>query len=137
VGRQGDYYNTVVRVETSLHPVELLHTLLAIEASLGRVRNRPRGPRGESFPGWEARNIDIDLLLYENVVYHDDALTIPHPRLHERRFVVEPLAEIAGELLHPVQGITIDSIARTLAEPAPEGDIIRVFGPEWALRDSG
>ncbi len=95
--RQPDYLNTAVQITTDRSPAALLAACLDVERRIGRVR---------SIPG-QARIIDIDLLLFEGVVQNDKDLTLPHPRLHERRFVLEPLSEIAAEVVHPVQGQTI------------------------------
>jgi len=81
-----------VACETRLFPLQLLTALLRIEREIGRVRRLPRGPRV----------IDIDILLVGSAVIDTPQLTIPHPRMLERRFVLEPLLEIAPELLHPV-----------------------------------
>ncbi|MBV8707848.1 MAG: 2-amino-4-hydroxy-6-hydroxymethyldihydropteridine diphosphokinase [Acidobacteriaceae bacterium] len=94
VARQPWFLNIVVRCETQLFPVQLLKVLQRIERELGRVRAGAvrRGPRV----------IDIDILLYGNAVIDTPQLTVPHPRMTERRFVLEPLLEIAPELRHPV-----------------------------------
>jgi 2-amino-4-hydroxy-6-hydroxymethyldihydropteridine diphosphokinase len=86
------FLNSVVGVESKLPPEELLATCLQIEERLGRVRETPLGPR----------TIDIDLLLYGSEVRLSPFLTLPHPRLHARRFVLVPLAEIAPDVRHPV-----------------------------------
>ena len=84
----GDYLNAVARLRTTLAPRELLHALQAIEAAAGRERPYPNAPRG----------LDLDLLLYADRVFQGDELTLPHPRLHERAFVVVPLLEVAPDL---------------------------------------
>ncbi|MGD2109043.1 MAG: 2-amino-4-hydroxy-6-hydroxymethyldihydropteridine diphosphokinase [Phycisphaerae bacterium] len=86
---QGHYLNSAVRVKTSLTPHELLDVVQSVESSLGRTR-------GER---WAARTIDIDILLYDNLTINDDRLTVPHPRLHERDFVCDPLGELSGEIV--------------------------------------
>jgi 2-amino-4-hydroxy-6-hydroxymethyldihydropteridine diphosphokinase len=96
------FVNCAVQVRTNLPALELLHVLQAIEQRLGRVRTIPRGPR----------MIDIDILFHGGLVIDTPELTIPHPRLESRRFVLEPLAEIAPELRHPATG---RSIAEMLA----------------------
>jgi 2-amino-4-hydroxy-6-hydroxymethyldihydropteridine diphosphokinase len=86
--------NAVAQLETELPPDRLMETLLAIERDLGRDRAAtvPKGPR----------TIDLDLLLYDDRIIDTPGLTVPHPAMHERRFVLEPLAEIAPNVLHPV-----------------------------------
>jgi 2-amino-4-hydroxy-6-hydroxymethyldihydropteridine diphosphokinase len=92
---QPRFVNAVALVGTDLAPRALLDRLLGIECDLGRTRDGPRfGPR----------TIDLDLLLYDDLVLDEPGLTIPHPRMHERRFVLEPLAEIAPGLVVPGHG---------------------------------
>ncbi|HXE04419.1 MAG TPA: 2-amino-4-hydroxy-6-hydroxymethyldihydropteridine diphosphokinase [Bryobacteraceae bacterium] len=86
------FLNLVVETETSLLPRQLLSTIRRIEKNLGRKRVIAKGPR----------TIDIDILLFGRFVVDTPELQIPHPRLHERRFVLEPLAELAPELRHPI-----------------------------------
>jgi 2-amino-4-hydroxy-6-hydroxymethyldihydropteridine diphosphokinase len=88
-----DFLNMVVKIETELGPYVLLEKILAIESLMGRVR----GPEHFS-----SRIIDIDILLYDNIIIDEENLKIPHPLLQERRFVLVPLCEIAAELMHPV-----------------------------------
>lgn len=86
---QPDFINAVAKVETQLPPVALLRQLLAVEASFGRERPFPNAPR----------ILDLDLLLYGDVRMQTQELTLPHPRMHERGFVLLPLAEIAPDLV--------------------------------------
>lgn len=95
------FLNTVIRVRTTLDPKTLLETCLTLEARQGRLRSTPNAPR----------SIDIDLLFFDNLVSDDPALILPHPRLHERCFVLEPLRDLAPELIHPVHGETIAALA--------------------------
>ena len=88
---QPQFLNGACEVRTSLAPLELLHTLLDIEQEMGRVRLRH----------WGERNIDLDLLLYEDVVMNTPELKLPHPDMQNRDFVLLPLAEIAPALIHP------------------------------------
>ncbi len=118
---QGPYLNTCIRVETTMSPTELMDAAKAIEESLGRVRQQRWGPRV----------IDIDLLLIGGLVLNDGRLSVPHPRLHERRFVLEPLAEIAGDILHPVLRIKIADLAeRCRADPGHNVALFASAG-EW------
>lgn len=94
---QPAFVNAVLAVATELEPLELLRKLLAIELEMGRVRKRH----------WGERNIDLDLLLYEDVVMTSKELTLPHPDMQNRAFVLVPLAEIAPEVVHPVLQKTI------------------------------
>ena len=89
---QGWFLNLVLEVETSLDPLSLLDHLLSIEDQLGRKREEKWGPR----------SIDVDILLYNNQVVDSERLTIPHPRMHKRKFVLILLAQIAPQLLHPL-----------------------------------
>lgn len=91
------FVNCVAEVGTDLMPLRLLKTLQAVERTLGRRPGIPKSPRP----------IDIDILLYENVVVRSRALTIPHARLSERRFVLVPLRELAAHLRHPVTQRTV------------------------------
>jgi 2-amino-4-hydroxy-6-hydroxymethyldihydropteridine diphosphokinase len=91
------FVNCVAEVGTDLMPLRLLKTLQAVERALGRRPGIPKGPRP----------IDIDILLYENVIVRSAALTIPHARLSERRFVLVPLRELAAHLRHPVTQRTV------------------------------
>ena len=94
---QSWFVNCVVEVATDLMPMQLLKTLKGLERALGRRPGVSKGPRA----------IDIDILLYENVVVRSSALTIPHERLAERRFVLVPLGELASHVRHPVTQRTV------------------------------
>ena len=98
---QGDFLNAAALVETELRPRELLAALKAVERALGR---RPGGPR------WGPREVDLDLLLYDALVVDEPDLQVPHPRMHERRFVLEPAAEVAPSMRHPTLGRTVQEL---------------------------
>ncbi len=103
---QGKYLNAVIEVNTSLTPHELLAATSKIEKHLGRDRaNEPR---------WGARTCDLDILFYDDKVLDTPDLIVPHPRLHERRFVLEPLAQIAPNFRHPVLGWTVKELLARL-----------------------
>ena len=100
---QPPFLNGAARLETELPARELLTVLLDVERELGRDRSGPRfGPR----------TIDLDLLLYDELELDEDGLSVPHPRLHERRFVLEPLAELAAGLLIPGRGLVSNLLSR-------------------------
>jgi 2-amino-4-hydroxy-6-hydroxymethyldihydropteridine diphosphokinase len=106
---QPRFLNMAVEVETDLTPQELLAAIQKIETEMGRQRTIPKGPR----------TIDIDILFYANQVIATPALEIPHPRLTERNFVLDPLQEIAPDLRHPVTGKTVRELRAALQPPAP------------------
>ena len=104
------FLNCVAEVETDLTPQELMHTLLEIERSMGRLRITPKGPR----------IIDMDILFFGSAIVRQTGLEIPHPRMAERRFVLVPFAEIAPGAVHPLLKKTI---AEMLAETPDENEV--------------
>jgi 2-amino-4-hydroxy-6-hydroxymethyldihydropteridine diphosphokinase len=100
---QASFLNQVLVIETSLHPELLMQTLLSIENEMGRVREEKMGPR----------TIDIDILFYDDLIHNSNDLIIPHPLLHLRRFVLQPLSEINPSKKHP---LLQQSIAQLLAD---------------------
>jgi len=105
------FLNCAVALKTKKMPKQLMAALLGIEQAMGRRRIQKKGPR----------TIDIDMVLFGNAVVETRDLAIPHPAMHERRFVLEPLAEIAPEVRHPVLRRTI----RELRDALPEGQAVR------------
>jgi len=97
---QPPFFNQALQVETALSATELMQQLLIIELSLGRERLLPLGPR----------SIDLDIIYFNNEIIHNDIVSIPHPRMEQRNFVLIPLNEIAPTFLHPVLHISTSSL---------------------------
>lgn len=114
---QPAFLNVVVSGETELGPASLLAATQAIERALGRVRGRRFGPRA----------IDLDILFYGDAVVDTPDLVVPHPRIPERRFVLQPLNDIAPDWRHPVTGQTV---AEMLASLPPDDDVKRLEAPD-------
>lgn len=95
---ENDFLNMVVLAESAFTPSELLKKIISIESMLGRERNQDR---------YSSRIIDIDILLYDDLIINENGLKIPHPLMHERRFVLVPLNELDPDLIHPVKGKSI------------------------------
>lgn len=94
------YANCVVELSTAKTPSQLLKDLLLIEYGMGRIRRKR----------WEARIVDLDILLFGQKIIESDNLIVPHPLLHKRQFVLEPLDQLAPDLLHPVLKLTINQL---------------------------
>lgn len=105
------FLNCAVAVDTERMPEQVLESVLALEQKMGRRRERKKGPR----------NIDIDILLFGDLIVHAKGLTIPHPAMEERRFVLEPLAEIAPDIEHPVLRKTVQELLNAF----PRGQVVR------------
>ena len=115
---QPSFLNAVLALDTMLVPVDLLRALLGIERDLGRARPFRNAPR----------TLDLDLLLVDDLILDTPGLTVPHPRLHERAFVLVPLAEIAPDVVHPGFGQTIGELLHSLP---PSGGVEVFAAPGW------
>jgi 2-amino-4-hydroxy-6-hydroxymethyldihydropteridine diphosphokinase len=111
---QGSFLNGVVEADTALPADELLRALLAIERSMGRKRSPSAKQTRVTH---QPRVIDLDLLFFENQVTDTPAMQLPHPRLHERRFVLAPMAELAPALVHPILQKSISELLASLKSP--------------------
>ena len=113
---QPPYLNAVLEVRTALSPRDLLHHCLSVEESFGRCREER----------WGARTLDVDLLFFAAEIRRAPDLTLPHPRLHERLFVLKPLGDLAPDLRHPL----LDRTVRQLKDVLPEKGV-RLISPRW------
>ena len=107
------FVNAALEVQTSLTVHELLQKLLKIEQQIGRIRKMK----------WEARVIDLDILDYDGKILNSKTLTLPHPEMIHRRFVLEPLNEIAGSIIHPLKNKTILELLNNL----PQKQMVKKF----------
>lgn len=110
------FLNGVVQIETNIAPHSLLEICREIERALGRDQDNRKGPR----------TLDLDLLLYDDCVLTQSALSVPHPRLHQRRFVLVPLVELDPERRHPVLGQRLNDLLSQLTDPS----IVRLLNPQ-------
>jgi|SRR5690606_40143241 2-amino-4-hydroxy-6-hydroxymethyldihydropteridine diphosphokinase len=106
---QPDFLNQAVLMETCLNPRQLLDFLLGIEKNMGRERKQKYGPR----------NIDLDIIFFDNLVVHEQGLHIPHPLMHKRNFVLVPVMEIDPEFVHPELGKTMAELVGESNDPLP------------------
>jgi 2-amino-4-hydroxy-6-hydroxymethyldihydropteridine diphosphokinase len=109
VGVEGHkwYVNSVISIMTNIHPLELIKKFLSIERDMGRKRDGGR---------WGSREIDLDILLYGEEIIKVDGLTVPHPLMHGRRFVMAPITDLAPDLIHPVLGKSMKDILMEIPE---------------------
>jgi 2-amino-4-hydroxy-6-hydroxymethyldihydropteridine diphosphokinase len=114
---EDEFLNMVVKVETKLAPYELLDKISMIESQLGRIRTEKQ---------YTSRVIDIDILFYDDLTINDANLKIPHPLLHDRRFVLVPLCEIDPEFVHPVLNKPILSLLNSCSDTS----IVKIFNKE-------
>jgi 2-amino-4-hydroxy-6-hydroxymethyldihydropteridine diphosphokinase len=104
---QEKFLNAALEIETPLEPKQLFAEVKAIERRIGRTKTERWGPR----------EIDIDVLLYDGVVSKDEAVTVPHPEMEQRKFVLVPLKEIAPDLVHPINGMTMEELVAACTDP--------------------
>jgi len=110
---QGAYLNMAMHVRSSIEPVELMHQIRKIERSLGRAEPALRRH-------WGPREIDIDLLLYGDQIIQTDTLTVPHPGMHTRWFVLRPLADLAPSLVHPLLCKKVSALLAEVESATPQ-----------------
>ena len=106
--KQDWFVNSVIKIDTQLSPKELLSALLDIESEMGRIRREKWGPRV----------IDLDLLFYDNLILNQEGITLPHPEIQKRKFVLVPLNEIEENLIHPIQKKTVKTLLYELSDDA-------------------
>jgi 2-amino-4-hydroxy-6-hydroxymethyldihydropteridine diphosphokinase len=113
------FLNAVIKIKTKLPPLSLLYLLQGIERKLGRVRGKRWGPR----------KVDLDILLYDNVLLKDEKLTLPHPQMHKRRFVLVPLVELGSRWKHPALHLT----PKMLLQKIKTGQQVKLSGVKWQV----
>lgn len=112
-----EFLNRAIKVETSLNPNKIMSELLDIENGLGRIRDNNKD-------GYQSRTIDLDILLIDELIINNELLIVPHPRMTERKFVLVPLAEIAGKYIHPIEK---KSITYLLSICKDDENVTKVF----------
>jgi 2-amino-4-hydroxy-6-hydroxymethyldihydropteridine diphosphokinase len=113
------FLNAVIKIKTELPPLSLLYLLQGIERKLGRVRGKRWGPR----------KVDLDILLYDKIIMHDDKLTLPHPQMQKRKFVLIPLIELGSRWRHPVLRLT----PKMLLEKLKTGQEVKLSEVKWQV----
>ena len=111
------FINSVIRVDTKLNPKELLLTLLNIEFEMGRIRKEKWGPR----------LIDLDLLFYDNLILNQEGITLPHPEMQKRNFVLVPLNEISENLTHPILKKTVKTLLQESSDDTEVKKLTRII----------
>jgi 2-amino-4-hydroxy-6-hydroxymethyldihydropteridine diphosphokinase len=110
------FLNIVVKTESQLSPHKLLEAIISIESEMGRIRTEQH---------YSSRIIDIDILLMDDLIINEADLNVPHPRMHQRKFVLVPISEIAGDIMHPVFKKSI----KTLLEECADGSSLKLYLP--------
>ncbi len=110
---QGEFLNCVIKIKTDIPPVELIKKMKEIETTLGRNKKEM----------WGEREIDIDILFYDDLVYSDEEINIPHMEMHNRRFVLVPMCEIAPDFVHPA----FDKKIIELLENTSDKSIVKIY----------
>lgn len=116
------FMNQAMVVDTELSPAELLDAVQEIERQLGRDREAEAAQKTNSGERYSSRVIDVDIIFYDDLVMESETLTIPHPLMHEREFVLAPLSEIAPAMIHPVFGKSVEQLRRELSERLKSND---------------
>jgi len=111
------FINSVIRVDTKLNPKELLLTLLNIESEMGRIRKEKWGPR----------LIDLDLLFYDKLILNQEGITLPHPEIQKRNFVLVPLNEISENLTHPILKKTVKTLLQESSDDTEVKKLTRII----------